>query len=217
MSSITNYGTLKTAIADWLGRSDLTTQIADFVSFATDLFNYGAGEDDPASPIRAPALRCREMEIVDDLTPTSGVCTLPDDYLQWRGVVEKASVRRNLTYITPDAAELLYADRASGLANQFTIKASSLYTFPLASNDIELTYYGSLTALSGDSDTNWLLTKNPQAYLRAALLGAYDYTRDDDGLAKTGAMHRTFVTAMNRNSMLAQYARAGLTMAGVTP
>lgn len=206
MAAITNFGTLKTAVADWLDRSDLSGVIPDFVTFATALFNYGAAES------QTPALRCREMEVVDDLTPSSGVCALPSDYLQYRRVVEKSSPRRNLEFITPDQAEAFYPSRTSGPANHFTIIGSSLYTFPLASNDIELTYYGALTALSSDSDTNWLLTKNPQVYLRAAMVAAHDYLGEDGPLAKRMAQHNAFVAGMNHNSLMATYARAGLSM-----
>jgi len=37
--ALTTYSELKTSIADWLNRSDLTTQIADFIALTEADFN----------------------------------------------------------------------------------------------------------------------------------------------------------------------------------
>lgn len=212
--AITDYASLKESIADRVGRSDLTSAssvIDEFIRDTTDYLNNGA------DPMSDPPLRCREMEAVTDLTPSSGVCTLPSDYLEYRRVVEKVSPRRELTYITPDQAESLYPSRTAGLACSFTIIGSSLYTFPLASNDIELTHYQQIDNLDGGTTTNWLLTKAPQVYLRGCLMFAADYFRDDSEFAKQSALLRTLVSGLNGSNMLANYARASRMSRGSTP
>lgn len=208
MALITDYTTLQAAIVENLARADLADLAPDFVQQAENWLNFGS-ED-------SPPLRCREMEEVTSLTPTDGVCTLPDDYLQYGRVVETTNPRRPLTYITPDAAEALYPSRAAGLASHFTIIGSSLYTFPLASNDIELTYYKTIPPLASNT-TNWLLTKAPSVYLRASLFYAAEFIKNDAEAAKQAQLARTLVAGLNKSDMLGKYARAGVTMRGVTP
>lgn len=209
--AITNYADLVALVQQWMARSDLSGAAQDFITLGENYLNFGGNPDTD------PPLRCREMELVTSLTPASGICELPDDYLEYRRVVEKASPRRELKYIPPDAAETLYPFRTSGLGVNFTMIGSDLYTFPLASNDIELTYYRQIPPLTDTDDTNWLLTKSPSVYLRAALLQAADYTRKTEEVAKHATMLRGMVAGLNRTNFTGNYARAGLTVRGVTP
>ncbi|WP_127524076.1 hypothetical protein [Mesorhizobium sp. Z1-4] len=211
--AITDYASLKTAIGTHSKVSSLATDavVDDFIRFATEYFNFGGDPDTD------PPLRTRDMEAVSDLTPSSGVCTLPSDYLQYRRVVEKSSPRRELRFITPDQAEVLYPSRYSGPGLNFTIIGSSLYTLPLVSNDVELTHYQEIPNLTSGNTTNWLLTKNPQVYLRACLMFAAIYRNDDGAIAKETALTRSMVAGMNAADMTANYARAGLSIKGSTP
>lgn len=206
--AITTYAELQTAVADHLARTDLTSFIPDFITMAENWLNYGSAN--------SPPLRSREMEEVATLTPVSGVVTLPTDYIEYRRVVESTGVRRNLTYITPDMAEILYPSRSAGSGERFTIIGDSLYTFPLVSNDIELTYYQALPPLASNT-SNWLLTKAPGVYLRAALIQAAAFIKDDAELEKQASLGKALVAGMNHSDMLGKYARAGLTPRGITP
>lgn len=199
---------LYTEIENHLARPDLAAFIPDFVTLGENYLNYGTEN--------SPALRCREMEVVEDLTPTNGVCTLPDDYLEYRRVTEKTSQRRPLSFITADQAEIRYPSRSAGCGEHFTIIGSGLYTFPLTSNDIELVYYQALPPLASNT-SNWLLAKAPGVYLRAALIQAYAFDRNNEELVKQAEMASSLIAGMNRTDMLGKYARASLMPRGVTP
>jgi hypothetical protein len=208
--AITNYSELVTAIEAQLAREgDLGSYIPDFILQAEQVFNHGSESIDP--------LRVRDMETVVSLPLTSSVYTLPSDYLQYRNVTEEASPRRPLDYIDPKGVDQLYPLRASGFSNHFTIIGNSLYTYPLSTNDVELTYYATIPALTDSATTNWLLTKAPSLYLRMSLMFAADFIKDGDETAKNAQMAKAFIDGMNRSGMLANYARAGLTLRGVTP
>lgn len=206
-----DYSELKTALADWSARTDLTSYIPSFIEFSTSMFNHGIPERS-ISP-----LRVREMETTDDLTPASGVCTLPSDYLQYRRVVELASIRRELSYVTPSYSDQQYPDRAGGLACDFTIIGSSLYTFPVSANDIELTYFQAIPALSDVATTNWLLTKQPSLYLHAGLLQLAMFTKDNNLFSRSAAMVASVIDGLNATNEMANYARVGTRMKGMTP
>jgi hypothetical protein len=207
--AITDYSSLVTAIGDDLARSDLTSYIPDFIMQAEQVFNHGSESIDP--------LRVRDMETIDSLSPTSNVYTLPDDYLQYRRVTEEASPRRPLDYIDPMGVDQLYPLRASGYSNHFTIIGNSLYTYPLSTNDVELVYYATIPALTSVATTNWLITKAPSLYFRMGLMFAASFIKNDGEVAKNAQMAKALIDGMNRSGMMANYARAGLTLRGVTP
>ncbi|PDT47329.1 hypothetical protein CO661_14195 [Sinorhizobium fredii] len=204
-----NYSELQTALADWSARSDLTSYIPSFIEFSTAMFNHGQGGVKP--------LRVREMMAIEDLTPVSSVCTLPSDYLQYRRVVELASRRRDLQYVTPTYADQEYSDRASGLSSDFTIIGSSLYMFPLSSNDIELTYYEAIPNLSDINTTNWLLTKQPNLYLHAGLMQLAMFVKDNDLFSRSAALVTAVIDGLNSSDLMANYAKAGTRIKGITP
>lgn len=208
-----NYSDLQASVTNWAARSDSLTvaEVPNFIAFATDSFNHGIPERTIAP------LRVREMETTVDLTPASGVCTLPDDYLQYRRVVELASIRRELTYIAPSYADQQYPDRAGGLACNFTITGSSLYTFPVSEADIELLYYRTIPALSNDDTSNWLLAKLPALYLHASLYHLGMFTKDNELIQRSAAQVASMIDGLNMTGLLAVYARAGTRMGMRTP
>lgn len=200
--AITNFAQLKTALSDWSDQgTSLDSYLEDFITLTTDAFNFGAQGMEP--------LRVREMLTTDDLTPTDGACALPSDYLEYRRVVEKASIRRELKYIAPTTVEQMYPDRAGGLSNDYTIIGDSLYMFPVSSNDIELTYYQMIPDLSNSNTTNWLLTKHPTLYLHGGLMQVGLFRRNDALIQRSVAMLQSYMAGLRRTGELAEYARAG--------
>lgn len=211
--TINSYATLKTAVDTWadLGGS-LDSQMDDLLIMANDSLNNGM----EFGLARIPALRVREMEAVSSLTPSSNVCTLPSDYLQYRRIVEKASPRRSLTYIAPDVADTKYPDRAAGLANEFTIIGGSLYMYPLSTKDIELTYYQKIPDITSSVTSNWLLTKRPSIYLHACLVQVAIIRRDDELLQRSAQLVSAIAAAMKSGDEMANYAYAPAQIRGIT-
>ena len=201
--AITDYAGLKSAIATWIARDDLTAYVADFIVFAEGYINS--------------RLRVRQMEEVVSLSPTLGVFTLPTDYLQYRKLVMDNGTRYPLAYITPDAADMKYPTRPDGIPQHFTIIGSSLYTFPTTDADIELTYWQGIPALSDSNTTNWLLTLRPEAYLRLGCAFASEFIKSDNEAQKQLALADGIFAQMEADSHLANYSRAGHTSQGVTP
>jgi hypothetical protein len=206
--AITTYAELVTAIQSYmLGRSDLATPAPEFITLGEGVINYGFD----GNSISVPALRVRDMETTSDLSPTNNVCTLPTDFLEYKRVVELASIRRSLDYISEVGADALYATRASGLSCHFTIVGNSLTALPLSSNDIELTYYAKVPALTASATTNWLLTKHPGIYLRASLFMAADWIKDTTEMVSQGSMLAGLINAFNAADNRAKFGYAGMT------
>lgn len=202
--AITTATELRAAVLTWLADSSLSDYADDFIVLAEGFLNR--------------ELRHRKMETIADLTPSSGVCTLPDDYLSYIRVVEKASPRRELKAISPQAVDQLYSTRPSGLSLHFSITGDSLRMFPVSANDIELTYIQKIPSLS-ENETNWLLDANPGLYLSACRMMALDFKNEVDSprMQAMTAMTRQHIDNMNNESDMAKYAKAQRILAGATP
>ena len=200
MASISNYSELVTALTKWFLADDLSEDADEIIALAESYFNA--------------KLRLRQMETIATLTAASNVYTLPTDYIEYKRVVEKASTRRRLEFITEDAVDQLYPSRTSGLSNHFTIIGSSLYTFPLSSTDVELTYYAKIPALSSSNTTNWLLTAHPNLYLHACMLYAAELVKDDGKLATESTFVQNYVDLLHSADNRAKFANAGVTLPG---
>jgi hypothetical protein len=180
-TAIVSYATLKTAISEW-DASDLSSDVDVFIDMAEAYFNL--------------KLRLRQMETTDDLTPTSNVCTLPTDYIEYKRVVEKASIRRKLAYITEDAADELYPTRSSGLACHFMILGETL---------------------SGSNTTNWLLLAHPNLYLHTCLLYAAEWRKDTARLQTEATFVQNYVDLLHAADNRGKFAMAGVTLPGSVP
>lgn len=209
-----DYAGLQTSIANWAARSDgaISDEIPNFIAFATDSFNHGI----PMANI-AP-LRVREMLTGPYTnTITSGVGTLPNDFLQVKDAVSLASINRPLSYITTGYVGQAYPDSAAGLSNSYTIIGNSIYVYPTNSTSVGLTYYQKIPALSNSVTSNWLLAKLPSLYLHASLYHLGLFTKDNELIQRSSALVANMIDGLNMTDELALYSKAGATMGMFTP
>ena len=152
------YLQLKSSIASWMHRSDLTSVIPDFVALAE-------------SAIRRD-LRCRAMVTTQTGTLSATTLAVPTRF---------AAVKRILldgyevNYVTPAAWAV--QDSNSG-GSSYTIIGDN-FAFQSSSATYTLEYYAWFAAFTDDADTNWLLTYHPGVYLFAALAEAMIYIQGD--------------------------------------
>jgi hypothetical protein len=165
--ALTNYGELKTSIADWLARDDLTTQIPDFIA----LFEARARREYGAQALASKSL----------LTTTANQPTLS------LGVTP-----RSITYLGHDDGEDMRQGGIEEINRMGTLNAKPtlwawetgtqtvrLFPVPDAAYDLVLYYSSGLNGLTSDSDANWLLTNYPDIYLFGSLLQARKYLQDE--------------------------------------
>lgn len=176
--AITSYSTLKTAVASWLARDDLSAQIEDFISL---------GE---ARIYRDLRIRCMETSISE--TITSGVVSVPSGYKEFKHVYIDGSPIQKLT--RKDAAWIYqnYPDRAYGGKPNFIAREGGNFIFgpcPDSGYTLKGIYYKKLDALSSDNETNWFTSDAPDLLLYAALCGAEPYLQNDPRLAVWDGMY----------------------------
>jgi len=161
--AFTTYAELQTSIADFLARDDLTAYIPDYIT----LFECDA----------ARKMRVRLQETTATLTPSSGVATIPTDYLGHRRVTWTGTPIHELTYVTPSLYSA-YIDSGSGTPVVYTIEGSNLRVAPSDDTDLTFDYYQKTAAVSGA--LNWLFTNHPDAYLAGSLAQAAAFNKDFD-------------------------------------
>jgi len=179
--ALSDYSSLQTSVASYMARSDLTSNIPDFIT----LFEAEANR----------SLRTRQMEITQSTTPTSGTFSLPTDYVGWKTVTWSAGgLSRSLQYVHPSELPELYPDSPAANPRVFSILGTTdqigyVQLMPTANDAVNFTYYQKITNLSttAGSTTNWLLLAHPDAYLAGAMTEACVFVKDYD----TGAIWKS--------------------------
>ena len=154
--AITDYDTLQSAIADWLNRADLTSQIQTFIQLAESDLNT--------------RLRTREMIVRAQATSDEEFVQLPTDWLEAINI-QLVDGKSPLRYVSMDQADIIVARQEFTSVTFYSIMDSAIELVPAPSDDveIEMVYYKKIPALSDTNTTNWLLTKAPDIYLYGAL------------------------------------------------
>lgn len=173
-----NHGELKTAIANHMHRTDLTSVIPDFVIFAETTI---ANDPSPSEPDVLCGIRVRDQNSRYTATINTEYVDTPTDLLSIRDAQINTNPITPLTYLTPNEMTYKFPSEITGIPDHYTLHGDEFQFKPVPSGDmtLELSYLKRYTALSADSDTNWLLTNHPMAYVYAALVAATAYTQDD--------------------------------------
>jgi len=197
--AITTYDELKSSIANWLNRDDLTAVIPDFISMAEANFNR--------------SVRHWRMEKRSTAIANTQYTALPEDFIE--------PLRFSITSGTTTRLEMLSqaqmldrresSDNVANNSRFYAITDGSIELLPTPSSDqtLEMVYYSRPTALSDVNNSNWLLTYYPDAYLYGALVHSAPYLADDSRLQVWAALLQSAIDAINYDSDKAKHGGAG--------
>jgi hypothetical protein len=191
--SISTFAELKTALANFSDRTDLTARLGEFVTLAETRIFYGSME----APFASDPLRVRAMETSADLTINAQSVALPTRYLGIRRQYISGDTGGKINMVSPDRFWGKYSGPAwTGIPLEFTIEGDNVLFGPAPSGTFtgKMLYWQKFAALSADADTNWLLTNAPGAYLQGALIELYDYLKDFEAKAQA---HKAFAGIVN--------------------
>lgn len=190
----TDYTTLLDAIASTLHRTDLTAVIPGFVTLCESKMNR--------------ALNTADMEASTTLTlPVTGTVALPAAFHKARRLrLYDGSVFMDLT--TTALYPSNYDGVTQGLPFQISIVGSNIVAKPLPTQTytIYLDYYAKFTNLSG-TQTNWILTNYPGAYLYGSLLYAAPYLANDGRIALWKQLFDDEIADINRADFEARFSQ----------
>ena len=183
--AITTYNELKLAVANWLGRDELTARIPEFIAMAEDRI--------------AQDVRIQAMETAASLTISTQRVSFPTGFLESRRLYLDSDYEKPLEYMSPSVFWTRVAANEAGKPEIYTIEGQEFVFAPSPSTSYtgKLLYFKRFTAFSSASDTNWLLTNARGVLLYATLLEAYTFLEDDAGSAKYGLMYDQAVSALH--------------------
>jgi len=200
--SFATYSDLKTSIAGYLARSDLTTQIPDFITFAENRLRR--------------ELRIRQMLKSVTTATVSGDNTIeiPSDFLQVRDFVVMTNPIQPLSYSSPSA--LSNDPRASevGVPLSYTILANDFQVSPSPDGiyTVKMLYFAAPAYLSSSNTTNVFLTTAPDALLYASLIEAEPYLMNDARINTWGTMYDRAIGSLTKSDEEGQYSGVPLAM-----
>jgi len=167
--AIQTYGELKTAIQNWLKRSEVVDRIPEFVELAENRIN---------NQIDGP-----DIETVATLTIDAERVALPAGFIEQRShYIDVADPIQRIQYKAPEAFwdYSLFAN-ASGFPSFYTVEGRELVFSPVPDSS----YTGKwlcllrLDRLVNDADTNILLQDHTGLYLYGALIEGSAFLGND--------------------------------------
>lgn len=203
--ALTDYSSLKTSVASYLARSDLTNQIPDFIRLAEERL--------------ARDLRTRKMLVVARANTTASDSTvgLPTDFLEMRDMHLRTTPVQSLTYRSPNAFYAGSRTTDSGKPIDYTILASEIQFAPVPDTaySVQMLYYAKPQYLSDTNITNAFLANYPDALLYAALGEAEPYLMNDARLQTWAALYDRAITAINTSDQSSEYGGQPMSMSYV--
>lgn len=191
------YAELKTNIADYLHRTDLTDKIPLFVTLAeSSLFR---------------SLDVKELETVYEDATDEDYASLPPDF----GALSKITISTGGRETTLDY--LAGADQSSTPhPTHYAYENGQIRIYGAGSGvDYKLYYKAKLTPLSNTVQSNWLLQNAADLYLYAGALEAAKYLRNAGEVALLGPLVNSLL-----ESVKSKISRTGLPSSGslrITP
>lgn len=163
--AISTYAELKTAVAAWANRSDLTSVIPDFIRYAHDTI-------------------AREIVIGEDITLDSATETLPTYAREVVALYAGSWATQPLELGAIDEVQNL----GTGKPYMYRVSSSTIYLAPTPDQAYagKILYRLSRTFFASDSATNTVLTRYPHLYLHGALEEFARYDKDTDAEATWG-------------------------------
>ena len=189
MPAFTSYDNLKTNIASYLARTDLTEQIPMFISLAEKRLNRD--------------LRLRQTLQQSTYSMDSGFTVpTPADFLELQDIHLDANPVVPLTFQT---VSQFY--RRSGVQNQgipvnYTLIADNfvLSPEPTGASEISMTYFKIPQPMSAENPTNEYLDVCPDLVLYASLAESAPFLMDDPRLATWQALYAEGLASITKSN-----------------
>lgn len=184
--ALTTYNELKSSVADWLNRTDLTAVVPDFISVAEAQIER--------------TLRTRQMIVRATAAIDTEYSAVPADFLETKSIKLNTNPVTALAFESIDAMDLMKSTRylSPGKPQYFSIVGGQIRVLPVPDNSYtaELTYYAKLTKLSSTVASNWLLASSPDVYLYGSLMQASPYLKDDARIPVWSSMYTSALEAI---------------------
>tara|TARA_A100001391_G_scaffold54155_3_gene33025 strand:+ start:310 stop:960 length:651 start_codon:yes stop_codon:yes gene_type:complete len=194
------YSELKTNIASFLNRSDLTDQLDLFIDQAEAEINR--------------RVRTKDMVKRANAVLEQQYLTLPSD---WQEAINVEITSNDFSPVFQQSIESLdvyrkSVDNSSGQPIYFAIVDDTLEFAPTPDQnyDIQLTYYAKPTPLSDSNTSNFISNDHPDVYLYGALKHASIFLMEDDRVNLFNDLFEKALEEIRMEDYRSQYAKGSL-------
>ena len=202
--ALSTYGELKTSIANWGARSDLTSLIPDFVALTHKQIMR-----DLRGHLR---LQKRNTAFVID----GEYVAVPVDFLELISLEINTSPPTPVNFLPNDTLSGAYAE--SGTPKFVTLVGATTpgtETFrfapaPSDSTTATIEYYSNVQFFPNDSTTNWILADHPDLYLKGSLYHLFAYIGDVQSAMAAQAAYRDELGLVKRAGNKSRWGVHGL-------
>ena len=194
MPAFTSYDNLKTNIADYLARQDLTDKIPMFVALAEKRLN------------RDLRLRQTLQQSTYNLTTGFQVPT-PSDFLEMKDIHIDANPIVNLNFKTVSQFYRLSNVSGNGVPVNYTLVSNNfvLAPRPTGSSTINMTYYKIPNILSETNQSNEYLDVCPDLLLYASLVESAPFLMNDERLTTWEALYTRGLTSITKSDEQSEF------------
>jgi len=200
--AFTNYTELKASVADYLARTDLTTQIPDFITLAELRLRRD--------------LRIRQMlKVATTATVVSdSTVGLPSDFLAIREIHLDTNPASSLEYLSPTSFFSNAFTTNLGKPTKYTVLAAEFQFAPIPDSayTVQILYYATPTLLSSSVSSNVFLAYCPDLLLYAALGEAEPYLINDARIQTWAALYDRGLASLSSSDESSEYAGSPLVM-----
>lgn len=200
--AFTSYSDLKTTIASYLARSDLTAMIPTFIQLAELRLRR--------------EIRTRQMLVVATASTTGGDSTvgLPTDFLEMRDIHVNTNPITTLSYAAPNAFYNSYRATESGKPTEYTVLATELQLSPVPDSTytLQMLYYAQPYFMSDTNPSNVFLVNFPDALLYAALGEAEPYLMNDARLQTWASLYDRAISSITISDQSSEYSGQPMSM-----
>lgn len=200
--ALANYSDFVTVVQNYLARTDLSSQIPDFIQMA----QLRMSRD----------LRTEAMLKVATTSPTDNKVAFPTDFLELREMHFQGNPPIILEYQSPDLFFRNGQTSLSGRSHYFTMLGTEFQFAPSQNSTytIQILYYAQPTFISSTNANNLYLTYYPDALLYATLAEAEPYIMNDARIQTWSALYDRAIANIKKSDLGQTYS---YTTISVTP
>ena len=200
--AFTSYSDLQTAIAGYLARSDLTSQIPDFIR----LCEVRLRRD----------LRIRQMlkSVTTATVASDSTVEIPSDFLEARDLVLVGNPVQPLNYLSPSLFNRNARAADAGKPLEYTILANDFQLAPIPDGayTVKLLYYAAPVFLSDSNTSNAFLANCPDLLVYGSLIEAEPWLMNDPRLQTWITMFNRGLASLTTSDQQGQYSGVPLVM-----
>ena len=200
--SLATYSDLKTSIANFLARSDLTDQIPDFISLCE------------ARMSRELDTRGQESSTTFSTVAGTESYALPTDLREIRVAKINKTPTKVLEFVTPHGIYVNSPQNETGNPEFYTVIGGNIHLRPIPDSvmTVELILGSGLTVLSDSNTSNTVLSRHPDAYLYGSLTAAHTFLMDEARATQYDALFTRSIDEIKKDTDQARYGGGSLTI-----